>query len=487
LSSGSLPTGSFGSHYSVGLNFEDPPTLLPSHITDLNETPCFSSLYGEHTPYNALHKDMEEVPVMSEHAPLLSLSRCSSVSSLPNRRPTPAPSVVSVSLVEKKSTFFQSVFNALNVLMGIAVLALPFAFHITGWALGLIMMLAFAWVTRYTVGILRDCMAADPSLATFADIGHAAFGHAGRSFLTVVLLLEVIASSVAIVIILSDSLVAIYPSLEPHPYLVKGIAWVVLTPTTWLALRWLAYGSVLGVISTTLLVVVVVWDGLSKFEAPGSLWQWADDIHAWPTDWSVFPISFGLLMAGFAGHTVFPSIYRDMDQPNNLSSMANVSYAITLASYVTMAMSGYLMFGGQVKQEITQNIAQVPEYPRLLNMLTLYTFLLIPLTKYSLNLNPLFLVVELRLMSAAKMTRLCRILVRTGLSTVVCVIAAIFPGFHRVVSLMGSFNAFTICAIFPILCHWRIFGRKGTRRVLDSIVLLISIFCACTGTIWSFI
>ncbi|KAI8054120.1 transmembrane amino acid transporter protein-domain-containing protein [Syncephalis plumigaleata] len=404
------------------------------------------------------------------------------------RKSESAISQVCLDVEQSRSSFSQSVFNAVNVLMGIAVLSLPLAFRITGWLLGLCMLLLFALITRYTAGLIKNCLDSNRDLTTYADIGYAAFGAIGRRILTLILVLELVAVSVAVVIVLSDSLVAIEPALAQTsiPHLPKLLAWLILTPTTWLALRWLAYGSVLGVASTMMLTVVVVVDGLSKPVAPGSLWQWAS-ISAMPVDWSRLPLSFGLLMAGFAGHAVFPNLYKDMRQTRQFPRMANIAYMITLATYVTMALAGYLMFGDETKQEITQNLAKIKGYPKLLTMATLYMFLLIPISKYALGLSPVFSVVELRCFNPTQLTRPRRLILRSALSTIVCLIAIVFPGFHRVMSLVGSFNAFTVCVIFPILCHWQIFGRYGIYRTVDVILLVTSVFCSITGTIWSFL
>jgi hypothetical protein len=51
------------------------------------------------------------------------------------------------------------------------------------------------------------------------------------------------------------------------------ISFCVLTPMTFFPISKLAYASVLGVISSTFLVVIVVLDGLTKKTHPGSLWD----------------------------------------------------------------------------------------------------------------------------------------------------------------------------------------------------------------------
>lgn len=56
------------------------------------------------------------------------------------------------------STLSQSIFNSINVLMGVGILSLPFALHMTGWIVGSLMLLSCCLITRYTATILAICM-----------------------------------------------------------------------------------------------------------------------------------------------------------------------------------------------------------------------------------------------------------------------------------------------------------------------------------------
>lgn len=66
------------------------------------------------------------------------------------------------------------------------------------------------------------------------------------------------------------------------------------------------------------------------------------------------PLSFGLMMAGFAGHAVFPNIYRDMQEPKHYDRMVDITYILTVTVYVVMAIAGYLMFGSETMQEVNK-------------------------------------------------------------------------------------------------------------------------------------
>ena len=54
-------------------------------------------------------------------------------------------------------------------------------------------------------------------------------------------------------------------------------------------------------------VLLVTLDGLLKSDAPGSLLQPATT-YLFPESWMTLPLSFGLVLAPWGGHAVFPSV-----------------------------------------------------------------------------------------------------------------------------------------------------------------------------------
>lgn len=67
-------------------------------------------------------------------------------------------------------------------------------------------------------------------------------------------------------------------------------------------------------------------------------------------------------MSGFAGHAVFPSIYRDMRDPAKYNAMVDITYFITVIVYVIMSIIGYLMFGQEALQEVKKNKRSIYTY-----------------------------------------------------------------------------------------------------------------------------
>ncbi|KAG0188777.1 hypothetical protein DFQ28_004385 [Apophysomyces sp. BC1034] len=179
----------------------------------------------------------------------------------------------------EQSTFVQSVFNSINLLVGIGILALPLAFRYAGWVMGSVIFFFCVFTTNYTAKILGKCLDFRPGLCTYGDMGEIAFGERGRALIGGIFMVELVA---------------------------------------------------IGFEQETELI---------------------------PSDIANFPLSFGLMMAGFTGHSVFPAIYRDMKDPKEYNQMINITYVLTVFLYCTMAGAGYLMFGLDTMQEVINDFS----------------------------------------------------------------------------------------------------------------------------------
>jgi vesicular inhibitory amino acid transporter len=77
------------------------------------------------------------------------------------------------------STYGQTLFNTVAVLLGVGLLSEPLAIYYAGWILGSILLLFFALLTNYTAKKLARIIHADPSLRSYSDIARKAFGSRG--------------------------------------------------------------------------------------------------------------------------------------------------------------------------------------------------------------------------------------------------------------------------------------------------------------------
>ncbi|CAM0135611.1 unnamed protein product [Umbelopsis sp. WA50703] len=370
----------------------------------------------------------------------------------------------------QKSSYLQSVFNSINILIGIGILSLPLGFKCAG------------------------CLSCGENARTYGDMGDAAFGLRGRVLVSMLFLTELITSSVALVVLLGDGIQSLFPGYDTLT--VRGVSWLVVTPMLFLPVRQLSYTSLFGIISAAALLVILLFDGLTKQEAPGSLLEPADT-SLWPTTWNTVPLSFGLIMAGFAGHAVLPSVHHDMDEPKHYNKMVNTTYVIVTAVYALMGSAGYAMFGSLTMEEITQNLSSTPGYNQALNRLAVILIALNPIAKYALTLNPVNLTWEIWLFSNDKVDYFCggdkrkviKIFGKLLVSTFVVTLAYLIPGFDKVMALLGAFFSVTISGSFPLLCHMKLFHETMPRweMALNIVLFTISVTMAILGTAWSFL
>jgi len=125
------------------------------------------------------------------------------------------------------------------------------------------------------------------------DVFRLAFGPSSRWLISFLFCVELMALSIALIIIFGDSLATLFPSNSSHFYKVLGF--FMILPTVFAPYRLLSYTSLIGIMSSLMLVIVVVVDGIVKPDAPGSLREPME------TSWKPNPkwgLSAGLVMSG---------------------------------------------------------------------------------------------------------------------------------------------------------------------------------------------
>ncbi|KAJ3276804.1 hypothetical protein HDV01_002858 [Terramyces sp. JEL0728] len=375
--------------------------------------------------------------------------------------------------------------------MGTGLLSLPFAFSITGYGLGLFLLVFYAVITHHTgkhLGkCLNKCKANDEAGFTYSDIGQAAFGVPGRTFISVIFFLELGTAAVALVILTADSIIALFPQYSL--FYVKVIVSCLVIPATWpRSLSIISYISLIGIIAMVNLIGILSYDGFTKTESPGSILHFAN-ISAGPPAYSPIPLSFGLLMAGFCGHSGNLIIYHDMKQPEKYPKLLNLSYLIVVLNYGFVGVIGYLMFGSDTKDEITQNIPLVPEYNKILTNLMIGLVAINAFTKYPISISPVNSQMEQIFSYFFKMNPNVRRFLSITLSGgLILFISVSVPEFHKVMALLGSVFAFTVSVVFPSCCYMSLFGQELSKFewAIELLITATGIVMGGMGTVWVF-
>ncbi|KAI0793422.1 transmembrane amino acid transporter protein-domain-containing protein [Abortiporus biennis] len=413
-----------------------------------------------------------------------------------------------------QSTFGQTLFNAIAILLGIGMLSEPLAFAYAGWVGGTALIISYGFVTCYTAKILAKIIYSDFRLRSYSDIGKKAFGPRSGPWISALFCLELFTVSVALVTLYADSLYSVLPKYSPNVYKLIGL--VLLIPTMLMPLSVLSFASIIGILSTLLIIAVIFIDGLSKPDAPGSLWKPA------PTSWNFssigeLGISFGLFMAGFSGHAVVPSLARDMIDPSQFDKMINYAFIVATAIYTVIGVAGYMMFGNTVSDEFSRDLMKIPGYNPTLNQIALWGLVLAPLSKYALATRPLNITLELLLgidpsahaidshdeipkpseedvpheftglhpQRSVAVTRVLKAIERSAFVVISVITSILVPEFSSMMAFLGSFSSFLLCVIGPVSAKIALTGRASW---LDLVILITGIIMAVWGTgaaIWS--
>lgn len=428
------------------------------------------------------------------------------IEEVPRRPVARRPSKASVSSAPPKykfggaSTFGQTLFNSIAILLGIGMLSTPLAFAYAGWIPGTILIGFYGFVSCYTAKILAQIIRSDPRLRSYTDIGRKAFGPRSTGIISAIFCLELFSVSVILVTLYADSLHAIIPYYSSNTYKLWGL--LILIPTVFLPLSLLSYTSILGIVSTILMIAVILIDGATKKDQPGSLWSPAETSLGIES-WRHLGIAYGLFMAGFSGHAVIPSLVRDMEDPSEFDKMITWAFVVATLIYGLIGYAGYIMFGISVSEEISMDLLRTPGYNPALNQACLWMLVISPMSKFALATQPLNATIEIllgidlplathedvakRLAEPSHGTSKKRILgmiQRVVLTLLSVGVSVLVPDFSAVMAFLGSFSAFLIVVIGPIGAHIAI---KGSCSVFDAIAVGLAVVMAVWGTAAAFL
>ncbi|KAL8110824.1 hypothetical protein AgCh_026531 [Apium graveolens] len=316
------------------------------------------------------------------------------------------------------TSFLRTCFNGLNALSGVGMLSIPYALSQGGW-LSLIILFVVAILCFYTGLLLRRCMDSNPIIKTYPDIGSVAFGSKGRAMISTFMYIELYLVAVEFLILEGDNLHKLFPDVNFH---IAGI-------------------SIPGKQGFVLLTALVVL----------------------PTTWLR---SLGLLAYISAGGVLASIIL-----------VLLVCFVLSTISYGSMAILGYLMYGGNLISQVTLNLPT----KNISSKVAIYTTLINPITKYAIVVSPINAAIEdtfplLRSRSLTLKIRLISLFIRTVVVISTVLVALAVPFFGYVMAFTGAFLGTTVSMLLPSIFYLKI--NKDARKFGPELVIIILILLA---------
>ena len=144
-----------------------------------------------------------------------------------------------------RSTFAQTVFNIINLILGVGFLGMPLAFKHAGLLPGLLMFTASALVTLWTARMIERCLNHDSTLKTYGDLACAACAPWARIVVTLLVAIELTTASVGQIILFSDGVKTLLGGQTDAVW--KVICGAAFIPLSCAPLRYLGVSSALSV------------------------------------------------------------------------------------------------------------------------------------------------------------------------------------------------------------------------------------------------
>lgn len=150
------------------------------------------------------------------------------------------------------------------------------------------------------------------------------------------------------------------------------------------------------------------------------------------------------------------------------------------ATYVSMAIIGYLMFGSEVKSQITLSLpANIYS-----SKVAIFTALINPIAKYPLLLKPIVNTIETYFKPYCE-RRFYTVLIRTILVGTSVIVAVALPYFGYLMSLIGAFFSATASILLPCICYLKItqaYRKFGFEFAIIGFILSMGLVILVLGT-----
>jgi len=366
---------------------------------------------------------------------------------------------VNVSKTQDLSVWDATV-NLFSCLVGTGLLAMPYAFSLAG-LIAAPLVLIFVTCSAYTAHLMVWAMQAEESRQGFpsgrlagldwSTLANAAFGSRAKKVVELFLIVELWGYLLSTVVCASLNITQLGIATSPAvAFSVCGAFALTFVPA-----KLLTQVNVLSNLVYIASALMFIATGLMlPQKAPASEIQ-AVKPHG-------LLAAAGILIFSPAGHSFYPRLIQQMEEPSKFPSCIKRAYAGACVVYLLIAVPGYLLFGDAAQPSAVRNIGLdrglVP-LPDLwwMNTLSALGLVLKLIPNQALVLSPLSAVIKGALRSRVGDRDVVQLSVTPAVLLVTGLVSVHFANeMAYLLNLLGSFFCMNIAFVLPVLCYWRL-------------------------------
>ncbi|KAI0236986.1 hypothetical protein L0F63_001026 [Massospora cicadina] len=381
----------------------------------------------------------------------------------------------------KGSSVLAAYFNVVCVTAGIGILTLPASLAKGGW-LSAIFIAVAGVMAVFSSTLLIECKYArsDEVLHSFPEIGGAAFGNVGRYLIQTCHYLILLGSGCLLILVvgLVGNKLALQLGVElsdKHFVMIAGL--VVMVPLC--ALRrikefvWMAIFGFMTTLVTLLVVCTLSIVVIPSAPAPETALIKLNNL---PSVCAVFSLAY-------AGNMIHPHVEGSMEEPKRWPVALSLGLGTVFLFYITMALTGYAVFGEGSKTFLFDNLDDYPvAIPNNIARVLIVGHILLTapliLCSFSTEVEPLLKITPPH-MSNTRAT-VFRVALRAGVTAALTLVAAYLPHTMELMGVIGSLFMVINLYIVPVICHLKLFGLGNRSLVQWFLITLTLIFSGIT-------
>lgn len=258
----------------------------------------------------------------------------------------------------------QTVYNLINIIIGVGVLSVPYALKMSGY-FALILVVIVIYITATTgkwLGASVDMAAwseeaehVPPSGRGYGFLALVSVGPKFGVLINFITVLEIWFALVTFVVLNGVNAGVVWPDLNPQ--IAQRILMIISLLFAFVPPGMFSY---LSLISSSAMVVAAILMVIATI----SMHHWARPLHtegeAALLNIENIPRSVGIIVFCFAGHPCFPGVQASMKAPSKWKRAVYISFGVAFAYYFAFGYLGFMVFGPHTQQSMIDNIAEIP-------------------------------------------------------------------------------------------------------------------------------